>query len=93
MRTAAKEKDHGHRGIQRLYVFDNGYGASVICGPYSYGGDRGKWELAVTISKKDDDWNLCYDTPITDDVIGYLSEDEVDALLDQIEALPKREKV
>ena len=30
---------------------------------------------------------LCYDTPITDDVIGYLTSDEVFNLLDRIEQL------
>lgn len=30
---------------------------------------------------------LCYDTPITDDVIGYLTSDEVFDLLDKIEQL------
>lgn len=30
---------------------------------------------------------LCYDTPITDDVIGYLTSDEVYELLDRIEQL------
>jgi hypothetical protein len=31
--------------------------------------------------------NLCYDTPITSDVEGYLSEDEVTELLKQIQEL------
>lgn len=30
---------------------------------------------------------LCYDTPITDDVIGYLTSNEVYELLDRIEQL------
>ena len=32
---------------QKIYKFPNGYGASVIKGPYSYGGPDGLWELAV----------------------------------------------
>lgn len=31
--------------------------------------------------------DLCYDTPITDDVIGYLTDQEVDELLNKIKAL------
>ena len=31
----------------------------------------------------------CYDTPITSDVVGYLTADEVTELLRQIEALPQ----
>lgn len=30
---------------------------------------------------------LCYDTPITDDVVGWLKSDEVNKLLDIIERL------
>lgn len=54
------------------YEFKNGYGASVLRSSYSFGGDRGLFELAVL-----KDGNICYDTPITNDVIGYLTADEV----------------
>lgn len=67
------------------YKFDNGYGASVIIGPWSYGGDEGRFELAVTHGGR-----LCYSTPITDDVIGHLTFHEVVQLLEKIKALPKR---
>lgn len=70
-------------GIQRKYTFDNGYSASVIKSQYSYGGENGKWELAVL---KGD--SLCYDTPITSDVEGHLSVKDVNALLEKINALP-----
>ena len=69
-------------GIQARIFFDNGYGASVIRSPYSYGGNQGLYELAVI---KDN--NLCYDTPITDDVLGYLTEDQVTDYLRQIQEL------
>jgi len=74
---------------QKIYRFANGYGASVIQGLHTYGGDQGLWELAVThYPKKDSDvFNLTYETPITSDVIGYLTEQEVEDLLTQIEAL------
>ena len=72
---------------QWLYRFENGYGASVIRGPYSYGGDRGLFELAV-VTFDGDAYKLCYDTPITDDVEGYLTESGVQMLLEQIRALP-----
>ena len=71
-------------GIQRLYKFDNGFGVSVIKGPYSYGGEEGLWELGV-LGK---DGHLTYETPITDDVEGYLTESAVDNLLERIAALP-----
>lgn len=74
-------------GVQRLYRFDNGYGASVICHSGSYGNDRGLWELAVIRYTDGDKYVLDYSTPITDDVIGYLDEDEIIALLVRIGAL------
>jgi hypothetical protein len=64
-------------------MFDNGYGASVVIGPYTYGSEDGLYELAVLGS----DGKLCYDTPVTDDVEGYLSEDDVTKLLEQIQNL------
>jgi len=69
--------------VQAYAEFPNGYGASIIRGPHSYGGAQGLYELAVL---KDD--HLCYDTPVTDDVRGYLSEDDVTGLLEDIAALP-----
>jgi len=82
----------GLGGIQKIYRFDNGYGASVVCTSFSYGGPEGLWELAVIefTGKENDKYNLIYDTPITDDVIGYLSEDNLKNLLIEIETLPKR---
>lgn len=75
-------------GTQRLYRFTgNNYGASVISNRYSYGGKSGLWELAV-IKWDGDDFDICYDTPITDNVIGYLTEEDVVDILMQIKALP-----
>jgi hypothetical protein len=67
-------------GRQKLYHFKNGYGASVVKHEGSYGGKSGLWELAVL----DAEGSLCYDTEITDDVIGHLNDPQVDALLNQI---------
>ena len=69
-------------GIQARITFDNGYGASVIKSPHSYGGNQDLYELAVI---KDD--AICYDTPITDDVLGYLTEDDVTKYLGKIQEL------
>jgi hypothetical protein len=72
----------GRDGEQWEFEFDNKYGASVIKCDYSYGGREGLFELSVLY-----DNDLCYSTPITDDIIGYLTEDEVSDLLDRIEQL------
>jgi hypothetical protein len=77
-------------GTQKLYWFPNNYGASVVQNEFSFGGAEGLWELAVIEYDPDkpDSWNLTYDTPITNEVIGHLTEEEIDELLTQIKALP-----
>lgn len=75
-------------GKQTLHKFPNGYGASVIDGgTYCYGADQGLKELAVIKFYEGDKWHLCYETDITDDVLGYLTDEDVADLLVQIEAL------
>ena len=76
-------------GIQYVFRADNGYGASIVQHSFSYGSEQGLWELAVVKYKGDGqyDYSLCYDTPITDDVLGRLSEDRVNATLEEIAAL------
>ena len=69
-------------GVVARVNFPNGYGASVIMGDFSYGGNRGLYELAVL--KSDD---ICYDTPIASDVIGYLTRDEVSDVMRRIQEL------
>lgn len=73
-------------GIQARHFFDNGYGVSVIKPSNSYGGNDGLYELAV-LKGTEEEWDIRYDTPITDDVIGYLTKEEVEALLDQVKNL------
>lgn len=73
-------------GIQYLVFYPNGYGASIVQHKFSYGGDKGLWELAV-IKGNDEDWSICYSTPITSDVEGHLTENKVDELLTKIETL------
>lgn len=74
-------------GEQVIFEFKNGYGASVLTGMIAYGGINGLFEIAVTRNGY-----LCYDTPITNDVIGYLTIDEVLKVLDDIEQLPDAPK-
>lgn len=65
------------------FKFKNGYGASVIKHYGSYGYEEDLFELAVLDSND----HLCYNTSLTDDVIGYLTNDEVLELLEQIKNL------
>jgi hypothetical protein len=64
-------------------MFENGFGVSVVCHTMSYGGKLGLYELAVL----DKQGNLTYDTPITSDVIGYLTPEEVTNYLIKIQEL------
>jgi hypothetical protein len=70
-------------GVQAVITFDNGYGASVVKTPHSYGGDKGLYELAVLGT----DGHLTYDTPITNDVIGYLRDIDVTDVMEKIQQL------
>lgn len=70
-------------GVVSRIFFENGYGASVVRHEYSYGGKSGLYELAVLDSSGD----LTYDTPITNDVLGYLSEQDVTEILIKIQQL------
>lgn len=70
---------------RKVYRFGNNYGASVVCNTGSYGGDMGLFEVAVL----DITGDIVYDTPVTNDVIGYLDFDGVAKVLQEIQALPK----
>ena len=77
-------------GVQYLFKFDNGYGASVVKHFGSYGSDEDLWELAVVEYRNPDiidDFDLVYDTDITDDVEGSLTDDDVVNLLSKIRDL------
>ena len=73
-----------YESIAGRYSFDNGYTASVVCHPGTYGYEQGLFELAVI-----HEGEICYNTPLTDNVIGYLSDEEVSDLLDEIALLPE----
>lgn len=76
-------------GPQKLYRFPNGYGASVIQNKGSYGNEEGLWELAVIKfpNKQNNNFDLEYTTPITDDVIGRVNLEQVEQLLARIQTL------
>ena len=77
-------EDRSDELMRRIRVyFKNGYGASIVKGVGSYG-----VELAVITRE-----GLCYDTDISDDVIGNIENmEELIGYLKRIEDLPKREE-
>jgi hypothetical protein len=71
------------RGVVSRLMFDNGYGVSVVRHPYSYGGDQGLYELAVL----DSEGNLTYETEVTNDVIGYLTPEDVTEHMIEVQSI------
>ena len=63
-----------------IYKFPNGYGASIVELNYI------KFFIEVAVIRFDENgkWDIDYSTPITNDVIGGLSEEARDDVLQQI---------
>ena len=80
--------DDPRKGVHYLFKFPNRYGASVIKHRCSYGYENDLWELGVIRFGTDDEvWRLTYDTEITDDVIGFITDERVRGLLGRIKDL------
>jgi hypothetical protein len=73
-------------GIILRFKFPNNYGASVINNKASYGHPK-SYEIAVLY-----DDEIYYDSPITNDVIGYVNPADVGEILLQIKELEPKEK-
>lgn len=73
-------------GIQALHFFPNGYGVSVVRFPGSYGFTDDLYEVAVLkgVSEK---WEICYDTFITDDVMGHRDEQDIENIMEEVSTL------
>lgn len=88
--------DRGYQVNKWIFRFENGYGASAICNTsygriMTYGSKYKPFELAVLrFYVKPTGWTgwaIDYTTPIADDVIGYLTEKEIEEILERIEKL------
>jgi len=77
------ELDQYMNGVAARIMFENGFGASVVCHSFSYGGDAGLYELAVL----DNDGEITYETDVTDDVIGHLTPEQVTETMAFIQVL------
>jgi len=78
-------------GFQSVMEFENGYGVSVVCGQFFYCSPRENlyaasmyrtYEVAIM-----EGGSLTYDTPLTDDVLGYLTTEEVSSVMKQVQNL------
>jgi hypothetical protein len=72
-------------GLQGLIFFPNGYGLSIVRFKYpgsnigSYTDDK-TWEVAILKGTKDV-WEICYDTDMTNDVIGHQTEQDINKII------------
>lgn len=69
-------------GLAYEFKFDNNYGASVIKHSGSYGNQKDLFELAVLY-----DGYITYTSGITEDVLGWLNNDDVLFFLEEIKNL------
>ena len=68
-------------GIVSRLEFDNGWSVSVVKGQYTYGGDKGLYELAVF-----KDGEIHYDNDVANgDVVGYLRPEDVTDVMIKIQ--------
>ncbi len=72
----------GFNAKRAIMSFDNGFGVSVVLGSMFYSNGIDTYEVAVL-----DDGSLTYGTYITDDVIGYISQDEVTEVMRKVQEL------
>lgn len=67
---------------QAIEKFNNGYEVSVLFGNAFYSNGIDTYELAIL-----KDGNLCYSTDITNDVVGYIKEEEVSDIMIKVQSL------
>lgn len=71
---------------QSVLFFDNGYGVSVIKGQSAYSTKDEPYELAVLFGNENE-YSISYNTDITYNVIGYLTEDGVSDIMKKVQEL------
>lgn len=81
---SALELAAGAGDVQERVTFPNGRGVSIIRNSYSSGHANGLFEVAVL----DASGEMDYSTPVTDDVLGYLTVDDVLQVMLQVAELP-----
>ena len=92
----AKEAEKLPNYLRREYAeskhakmfFENGYGISVLFGSMFYSNGVDSYEVGVLKGG-----TLCYDTPITNNVIGYIPAAEVSDIMRKIQELPNSNQV
>ena len=81
--SIAKSKLDNYKDVkQAIETFENGYGVSVLFGSCFYSNGKDTYEVAVLF-----DGSITYNTSITNDVMGHLSENEVSEVMSKVAAL------
>lgn len=80
------ENGPNYRYERARIIFPNNFGVSVVRGTNTYGGPEGFWEVAVI-----KDYRINYDTPVTNDVIGWCTEEDVTNIMKQVQELDPQE--
>ena len=78
--------DYNVNGKRARMMFDNGYGVSVVQSDMTYGGKEGLYELGVLDNPKG---SVVLYTSVTNDVLGWLTEDEVTKHMAEVQELTR----
>ena len=70
-------------GTIAAHTFDNSYGVSVITD--GYGNSNAPYEVAITLHG-----DITYESYITDGVLGWLTDKDVDVIMHRVKALPNK---
>ena len=73
-------RDYYKSAKQALIRFENGYGVSVLLGRCFHSNGVDTYELGVLY-----DEDLTYNTDIADDVLGYMTEEEVTEIMIKVQ--------
>lgn len=79
----------GYRTIKAVAEFTNGYGVSVISGEGALTTSEKPYELAVIEYNDDGKYKLIYPSIFDNDVIPFLTADDVTSYMKIIQALPE----
>ena len=72
-----------HKGMQVVFQFDNGYGLSVVSHSFSYGHEDELFEIGILKFHPDGTYELTYETPITGDILGHQSKEDLINVIEQ----------
>ena len=71
---------HPLGGKWAILTLDNGYGISVVNGPLFYCNET-SFEVAILKNEQ-----ITYDTPLTNDVLGYQTQEDINNILKELES-------